>query len=210
VFPLPEFEARLGVGSASADALLSMLAPFAGPVVALREPLTRYRIHDANDYASSSLASRVDRHVAVTDLQLPLVERYCTLRGRPVDAAAWRRNSYFHRVRRVRDAVRESTTSSSRVLLIDDGYWGSALDDSRRLVPFPAHCGEYWGPPVDDRHAVQALADERSRGATQVAIGWQSFWWAEAYPGFWQYLRQCTVVSVDTDDVLILSFPWSG
>ncbi|TML34261.1 MAG: glycosyltransferase [Actinobacteria bacterium] len=52
VMPLPEIEVRHEVGSASADAYLSDVAPLFGPVARIDDELGCYRLHGDNDYSS--------------------------------------------------------------------------------------------------------------------------------------------------------------
>lgn len=182
VFPLPEFEAELGVGSASADALLSMLALLEGDVAALAEPLTRYRVHAGNDYAGRSLSDQVDRHVAVTERHFDVVAAFCRARGRDVDLPAWRRASWFHRLAGARGRVRALLPPGAVALLLDGGEWPPGLVPDRDLRLFPGRDGVWFGYPSDDADALAQLRQALTPEVRHVVLGWPCSWWAEAYP----------------------------
>jgi hypothetical protein len=210
VFPVPTFESRLRVGSASADALLSMLALFAGRVVALAQPLTEYRVHGGNDYAGSSPSTRVDRHVAVTELQYAVVEDFCRDHGYAVDAGAWRRTSYFHRLAAARDHVERAMPAGGTALLLDAGEWEPGLVRDRLLRTFPERSESWWGYPADDRSAVEELRRALRSGVGHVIVAWQCSWWLDVYPGMAAELRQRSAGVDATPDVTVFRLGGAG
>ena len=192
VFPLPELEAELGVGSASADALLSMLALVTGEVGALAEPLTRYRVHAGNDYAGRPLREQVDRHVTVTDRHFEVVAATCRARGWEVDVAAWQRTSWFHRLAAARRRVQALLPPGAVALLLDGGEWPPGLVPDRDLRPFPGRGGTWWGFPADDADAVAQLRRALVPEVRHVVRAWPCSWWPEAYPAMTAELHRRT------------------
>ena len=208
VLPLPAFEGELGVGSASADALLSMLALFAGPVVALGTPQTEYRVHGANDYATSSLSARVDRQVRTIELHYGVIEAFCRYRGLAVDLPSWRRSSWFHRLGEARAAIERAVPPGGTALLLDAGEWEPGLVSGRTLRTFPQRDGVWWGIPADDRSAVdelrRALEPDGGPEVRHVVIAEQCAWWLTAYPALAAELRGRSVDVDVTPEVTVL------
>lgn len=59
----------------------------------------------------------------------------------------------------------------------------------RRRLPFPEAGGEYAGPPLDDRHAIEEAARLHEAGARFLAFAWPAFWWLDHYAGLRAYLE---------------------
>jgi hypothetical protein len=51
------------------------------------------------------------------------------------------------------------------------------------------HEGQYWGPPADDRSAIEALERLRERGAEFMVIAQPAFWWLDHYEGLHRHLE---------------------
>jgi hypothetical protein len=93
---------------------------------------------------------------------------------------------------RLRNAGQELASivpEQDTLILVDEAALGSQIAPRRRLLPFPEHHGEYWGPPADDAAAVAELERLRRDGASHVAIAWPAFWWLDYYAGFNSHLR---------------------
>jgi hypothetical protein len=63
------------------------------------------------------------------------------------------------------------------------------VDENHRVVPFTEKDGDYWGPPENDRAAIDELERLRRSGANFIVIGWPAFWWLDCYKSFNSYLR---------------------
>lgn len=64
----------------------------------------------------------------------------------------------------------------------------SELKHRRQMLPFVEMEDGYSSAPVDDAHAIGAIADARKRGAAFLALPWTAFWWLEYYIAFREYL----------------------
>jgi hypothetical protein len=189
VLPLKELEHVLGIGSASADATLAMLAPFHGRVSALPGAWGTYRVHGENDHATMPFESRLRRDLALFEHRLQLLVATCGALGYVTEPERWRRESWFHRLAAARQTLLEQIPPRSRFLVVDDGQWILDEIDGRHAIPFPGRDGVSWGAPHDDDEARRELEQERSRGIRYLVIGWPSFWWLEHYTSFLESLR---------------------
>src|SRR6185503_17702731 len=82
-------------------------------------------------------------------------------------------------------------------ILVNDDLWGneSRALNGYRVLPFIERNGQYWGPPVNDAHALTELQRLRRDGASHIAFAWNSFWWLEHYRGLHEWLRlNCTLI----------------
>src|SRR5205085_2499810 len=75
VFPLPEVEKGFGLQHASADMILSGLAPLYGRVGRLASPEGYYRLHGNNGYSSLNFDDRLRRDVKTYDHLCAIVAR---------------------------------------------------------------------------------------------------------------------------------------
>jgi hypothetical protein len=64
-------------------------------------------------------------------------------------------------------------------VLIDQDAFGKGFSEGRRVIPFTAREGQYWGPPTNGAQAVSELSASRVR---YVVVGWPAFWWLDHYP----------------------------
>lgn len=88
-------------------------------------------------------------------------------------------------------------------LLIDDGAFSGRLPSRSRARAFPERDGQYWGPPTDDKAAIDELVRQRCTGAEHVVFTWPAFWWLDHYTGFANYVRSHSR-SVARDDNLLI------
>jgi len=199
VLPIPEREFRL-----HSDSYLAALAPVYGRIVAIPEPLTRYRIHGANDWACDTVVEKAGRILENYELLARLLADRLRERGIEADTAKWRRrNQYYGWLVDTRRAVAELETLVSEgdtVILVDEEDWGGSSDGvlpGRRVLPFLERDGEYWGSPADDETAIRELERLRADGARFLVFPWFSFWWLDCYPRFRDHLerrfRRCAV-----------------
>lgn len=189
IFPMEEMEGKLGVGSASADASLTMLAPLFGLVRRIDDPQSCYRIHPASDYSSRDFDSKLEREVALFDHRSDLLQHHSRQRGISVEPEMWRQRSW--RIRRVA-ALREITAlvpPGRSFILVDNARLGIRRSENYRPIPFPERDGQYWGPPAGDAAAIRELERLRQEGAGFIVFAWPAFWWLHYYAGFHEYLR---------------------
>jgi hypothetical protein len=70
-------------------------------------------------------------------------------------------------------------------------------------LPFLEQNGSYWGPPPDDRTAIEELARMRDVGANFLAIVWPAFWWLAHYRCLHQELQSKYDCLVRNDNLLL-------
>ncbi|MGH7179447.1 MAG: glycosyltransferase family 2 protein [Tepidisphaeraceae bacterium] len=202
VFPIPEVESNCGVGSASADAYLTMLAPLFGHVGAIHEPLSCYRVHGSNDHACLDFDRKLMRDVWVFDHFSRVLERYCREARVQVDPQRWRNNSWCCRLLRATKRIESMVQPGESFILVDDGQFCMTATPVRNPIPFMERDGQFWGQPADDREAIDELTRLARAGARYVVIAWPSFWWLDHFRGFAQHLRRSFRCVVE-DDLMI-------
>jgi hypothetical protein len=184
VLPMPAAEYRI-----CADAYLFCLAPIAGRIAAIPEPLSLYRRHGQNSYAQLSPIGKLRRDQANFDLQCGALERFCREAGIVVEPEHWRREAWAHRLLLTLDEIATLVPAGESLILVDDGEWGQGYVEGRRVLPFLERDGVYWGAPADDETAIRELERLCSLGPTHIVVGWPAFWWLDHYSGFCRYLR---------------------
>lgn len=189
VFPLPEPEKTTGVGSASADAYLSMLAPLFGTVRRVASPQGYYRVHGANDHSCMAFEKRLSRDVILFEERAAALLRYCRKLDVKADPDQWRENAWCYKLRRALDALDEDVPRDQTFLLVDDLTWDLPPSNSRKAIPFLEENGKYVGPPSDSAQAIKELERLRHDGARYIAFAWTSFWWLDVYPEFARHLK---------------------
>lgn len=107
------------------------------------------------------------------------------------DAERMRQEDQY--IAEVQLAMREVATVipySETIILVDESIWTFyGVSENHRVVPFTEKDGDYWGPPENDRAAIDELERLRRSGATFIVIGWPAFWWLDCYKTFNSYLR---------------------
>jgi FkbM family methyltransferase len=82
------------------------------------------------------------------------------------------------------------------ILVDEEQCWAGLVIDGRRRLSFLEKDGEYWGPPADDKTAIDELERLRKAGAGYIAFPRSNFWWLLHYGEFHRYLRarfRCSV-----------------
>jgi hypothetical protein len=75
-------------------------------------------------------------------------------------------------------------------ILVNQDEWGEGqVLAGRRAIPFMEKKGRYWGPPRNDRAAIQELERLRASGASLIAFASSAFWWLDFYSGLHSHLR---------------------
>ena len=205
VLPLPEPERQVGVGSASADACLSMLAPLYGTVARIAEPQGKYRVHGANDHSCMDFEKRLNRDIALFEQRAALLVRHCNSHGVSPDPEVWRENAWCYKLKRALTVLDQVVPRSSPFLLLDDLSWQLPRSDLRKSIPFLEQNGQYAGPPSNSSHAIIELERMRSAGVQYIAVTWPSFWWFQFYPDFEQYLHRNYTELVHTSDLIVFN-----
>ncbi len=203
IFPIPEVERQVNVGSCSADSYMTMLAPLFGTVAAIQEPLSCYRVHGQNDHSCLAFEKRLRRDVWVFDHFTRVLEQYCRDAGLPVDPQRWRNRSWCYRLHRSIEEIDRFIPAGLPFILVDDGHWMMPPSENRRAIPFIEREGQYWGPPNDDPHAVEELKRLRQSGSRFIVLAWPAFWWIEHYAGFYRYVREHSRCLVENERLIV-------
>jgi glycosyltransferase involved in cell wall biosynthesis len=184
ILPIPETTYKRG-----ADSYLTMLAPFFGPVAAIRTPQSLYRQHGRNSWRSMSFDVRLEREVRYFENYVVAAREHCEARGYRVNMDAWRTNSWWWRLRRAVEELAAWVPPGEPFILVDNGIWGMDVRADRRPIPFLERNGRYWGPPPDDVTAIREFERLRRSGARFLVFAWPAFWWLHYYAGFHDHLR---------------------
>jgi SAM-dependent methyltransferase len=84
-------------------------------------------------------------------------------------------------------------------ILVDQDVVRRELAAGLRAIPFLERDGQYWGPPGDDRTAIQELERLRGSGASFIIFAWPAFWWLEYYSGLHDYLKSRFIRIANTE-----------
>jgi glycosyltransferase involved in cell wall biosynthesis len=180
VMPMPETPFRRG-----ADSYLVRLAQLAGRVVAIDQPLARYRVHGANGYAALTGIERNRRRLARYEA---ICRGASELSGRSVEEIV-ALDEHYRWMQRLDAVTRELPAvvpAGERMVLIDDDIWGPQWE--RPGVVAGRETLTFCGRPEDDAHAVAELERLCGDGAGYVVIGWPAFWWLDHYRGLAAHL----------------------
>lgn len=199
VLPMPEMPYRL-----CADDYLCALAPVFGPIRALQEPLALYRMHGRNNWASKTFEQKLESGLGAWDRQLATVSQILHERGVAADVEAWKRHSWFHRVKESLSEIAATVPRGAALVLIDNDEWGTGdVVNGRRRIPFLERDGQYWGAPPDDETAVRELERLRAAGAAYAVLAWPAFWWLDCYAGLRDHLRSHYPCRLENDRLVI-------
>lgn len=201
VFPLPEIEKECGVGSASADAFLSMLAPLFGLIKRITEPQGFYRLHGQNDHSAMSFDKKLERDLQLFDYRSTVLNRYCQRMGIKVEPKKWRENSWFYRLKLATQEIAR-LVESEKFILVDDNTWMMNDNDNHHMIPFLERGGKYWGPPPHDDTAIRELERLRKSGASYLVFAWPAFWWLDYYSEFNRHIRARSRCILDDRNII--------
>lgn len=115
-------------------------------------------------------------------------------------------NEWMHRWLEARTALLGALPGGTRFVLADLDAFGRDIAPGRSPVPFLDKDGMYWGPPLDDAQACEALARLREQGVEYFALGWPAFWFVDVYPGLLEMLERHATTVASTGDVRIWRF----
>jgi FkbM family methyltransferase len=108
---------------------------------------------------------------------------------------------WVEHVRAMIEEIRTLLAEGARLVVADGGQL--PLDLFPGAMRFGEHDGQYNGPPVDDRAAIEQLERYRTAGAHFLVIASPTFWWLEHYAGFAGYLGSRCVLTGQTGNVVV-------
>ena len=197
--PIPEEAFRR-----SPDYCLCALAPLYGPIEAVAEPLGAWRLHGRNASVASAYEDRISQDLALAEAGLKLAEDHCVRLGVVPDTAAWRADSYEHRLYRAIHDVMRVISEGQAFALADAGQWGANVRfHGRRAVAFPGCDGQSWGEPAHDRAAIEEVVRLRKVGLRWLVIAWPCYWWLTVYPRLASFLDEECRCRLRNQDVQI-------
>ena len=194
VLPIPEDEFR-----DIADAYLLALAPLAGPIARVLEPLGEYRIHGGNREGGRSRYEANEILLETYHRQCDAMTRLLEAEGAEFDPDAWRTGNphygWREALRAGSEEIRTLIPEGERFVLVDDDEWNhhwgtNEVIPGRYAVPFVEREGRYWGRPADDDEAIREVERLRREGPRRMVIAYPAFWWLEHYSGFHAHLRK--------------------
>jgi glycosyltransferase involved in cell wall biosynthesis len=94
----------------------------------------------------------------------------------------------------LRSAIRDLNDvipSKDNFILVDDPAQLGIhnIRNQYNVIPFLEKDGCFFGPPLDDKNAIEELERLRQHGAKFIVFAWPAFWWLDYYPGFYKYLQ---------------------
>lgn len=186
VMPMPE---DVTYYKTCADEFLYTLAPVFGRVRAIPQAQGTYRIHGRNIYSARPFAEKLRLELAGHEQQCAALSRVLKKAGFDVDVAAWKRNSWFHRLQQAAGEINALVPHGEKFILVDDGTWGAQeVFPGNRALPFLERDGQFWGAPEDDTAAMAELERQRGGGVGFIAFAWPAFWWLDHYAEFHRHL----------------------
>lgn len=186
----------------SAHLTLALMAVAAGRVLALYEPQAIGP--DEGAPADVNLFSAARSESRVLEQRLDAAAAFWRRSGTQLPIEHLRSTSTPHRLVRALEHIERAIPFGTPFAIVDDHLWLATLQQRGHAVePFPEHDGEYWGPPSDDAEAQTALASMTLRGVRHLVVGWPSFWWFDAYPGWAALLADRSDVVLRTAESVI-------
>jgi hypothetical protein len=110
---------------------------------------------------------------------------------------------WLNKVVAMSDDITRLIPAREMIILVDEGSVGPECFPDHKAVPFLEREGKYWGAPAEDQQAQSELRRLMHAGANYLAIGFQGFWWLDAYPEFSEYLSRCFDCIKKSDHVII-------
>jgi glycosyltransferase involved in cell wall biosynthesis len=201
VFPVRECGDKHG-----ADAYLFTLSPFYGELHREDVPQGCYRIHTGN-FSGHSILRKVRRDVRRYDHHCKLLADHLARSGVDVNPETWKGPAtpyaWMKSLLRATDEVEALVPADATLILVDENQWGGkTFLPERRVLPFPEHGGDYWGPPADDDAAIAELERLRAGGADLIVFASGAFWWLDHYARFAGHLNS-EYRRIDTSDCVV-------
>jgi hypothetical protein len=124
----------------------------------------------------------------------------------PVVAESHRKQferSWSRQVRQARKTLTSTIPQGEFFILVDEATLEPEAFAGWRTVPFLERDGQYWGPPPDDRTAIQELERLRRSGAKFIVFAWPTFWWFDHYTDFYHYITANYACSMENDRLVV-------
>jgi len=188
------------------DLYLCGLAPLYGNVVAISQPLSAWRVHGQNHTGKDPFRLRVERYVKLWEACCEDLERHARGLGLSPEAGRWRRESWWHRLRRASQALAELLPAGQTLALVDDETWACDDLDGRRVMRLTPG----GAPPADDAEALRHLNVCRAEGAVHLVFAWPAFWWIDHYRQLAHHLRARGRCVAQTEDFVVFALPPEG
>ena len=198
ILPVPEDVYRI-----CADDYLYTCAPVFGEILSILEPQGLYRIHGTNAYSAKSFDERIGIETESYERQCEVLGALLNRNGFCVDSESWKRHSWFHRLARGVEAIRNHVPKEEQFILIDGGTWDATPAFSATTHPFLEREGIDWGNPKNDDQAVEQLHTWRESNVKYLVIAWPCFWWIDTYPKLFQELQSEALVLLASEEVMI-------
>lgn len=198
VMPMPEEEFRLG-----ADAYLLTLAPLFGPIARVSKPQGYYRVHTSNNFWHMTFDAQLAYERDVHARLCCALSRHARMMGVNIQPEALEPSAWVQELRRATEQIVATIPHGDTFILVDDNTWWPGDIAGRQRLPFLERDGQYWGPPLDDSHAIQELVCMRRSGATFMLFASACFWWLDYYAGLRAYLDAHYICVMRDDSVLI-------
>jgi hypothetical protein len=112
--------------------------------------------------------------------------------------------AYFgYRLHALNTSLSTIFSGTETIILVDEDQLRRSIESVRQIIPFLERQKKYWGPPADDKTAIEAVEYLHKEGAGYLVIAWPAFWWLECYKEWQQHLR-CNFPCVLENDHLIV------
>ncbi len=198
VFPISEMDYRL-----CADGFLFTLAMAFGPIKRILEPQGFYRVHGLNNYQCKAFGEKLILGLRSHDQQFLALKGLFHEQGISVDLEAWKRNSWFYRLRLAINEIEELIPLKEDFVLVDENKLGLDAIASRRAIPFLERDGQFWGRPPENQTAINELRRLRQSGASFMVFAWTAFWWLDYYSGLNHHLRSKYKCVLENDRIVV-------
>lgn len=94
-------------------------------------------------------------------------------------------------------------SGTETIILVDEDQLRKSIENVGRIIPFLERQKKYWGPPSDDKTAIEAVGRLRQEGAAFMVIAWPAFWWLQQYKEFTEYLRFSFPCVLENDHLIV-------
>lgn len=120
-------------------------------------------------------------------------------------ASRGKKSDWQRRVHRVQEEIAQVCDPDDPFILIDEEEIRPRLEGTHEVIPFLEQDGRYWGPPPDDREAIQELNRLRRAGVRNVVVAWPAFWWLDYYDEFGRFLRDEGRIVREHEDLVVFN-----
>jgi glycosyltransferase involved in cell wall biosynthesis len=204
VLPMPENELRQ-----NSDSYLNTLVGLHGVIREIGEPQGYYRVHGANDYASSPKTEQLRRNLKMYDYRCRLLSEHLAASGTHVDPGHWKHgNVHYERLvgrLKILQDMEALVREGESYILLDSGRLGDGtLIPGRRRITFGESNASSDDGFDSDQAAIAELENLRraERPALMVIIE-SALSWLERHKDFAEHLRARFLCRSHTDRAII-------